>query len=193
MKHKVMAVTYELYVDMDGEETLVEECTKERPFCFVTGVGYTFEAFETALLPLAVGEKFDFVVKADEANGKRNEDYVFDVDKSIFYVDGEFPADEIWPGNVVPMLDADGNRLQATIVSVKKDKVTIDLNHPLADKDLHFKGVVIENRPATDDEVKGVTQGCCGGCKGGDQSCGGCKGGDQSCGADGCCEGCKQD
>ena len=149
------------------------------------------EKFDTTI---AVAYDYDaqkFV--ADEANGKRNEDYVFDVDKSIFYVDGEFPADEIWPGNVVPMLDADGNRLQATIVSVKKDKVTIDLNHPLADKDLHFKGVVIENRPATDDEVKGVTQVCCGGCKGGDQSCGGCKGGDANCEADGCCEGCKQD
>ena len=184
MKHKVIAVTYELYVDLDGEETLVEECTKERPFRFVTGVGYTFEPFETALLPLAEGEGFDFVVKAEEANGARDEDYVFDVDKSIFYVDGEFPADDVWPGAVVPMLDADGNRLQATIVSVKKDKVTIDLNHPLAGKDLHFKGVVTENRPATDDEVKGVTQGCCGGC-------GSCKGSEAGCGSDAGCGGCQ--
>ena len=184
MKHNVMAVAYGLYVDLDGEETLVEECTKERPFQFVTGLGYTFEAFEAALLPLAVGDAFDFVVKAEEANGERDETYVFDVDKSIFYVDGEFPADEIWVGNVVPMLDADGNRLQATVVAVKKDKVTIDLNHPLAGKDLHFKGTVVEHRPATDDEVKAVTSGCCG-CKGGN-----CEGG--SCGeSNGCERGCK--
>lgn len=180
MKHYVMAVTYDLYVDIDGEETLVEECTNERPFRFVTGVGYTFDAFEAALLPLAVGDNFDFVVKAEEANGARNEEYVFDVDKNIFYVDGEFPADDIYPGNIVPLMDADGNRLQATIIAIKKDKVTIDLNHPLAGKDLHFKGTLTERRTASDDEVKAATSGCCGGCKGG--SCGegcdeGCKGG----------------
>lgn len=166
MNNKVIAVTYELYVDFDGEETLVEECTLDRPFRFVTGVGYTFEAFEAALLPLGIGDSFDFVVKSSESNGDRDETYVFDVDKSLFYVDGEFPADEIWPGNVVPMLDAEGNRLQATVVAVKKDKVTIDLNHPLAGKDLHFKGKVVEHRLATDDEIKSMTSGCCGGCKG---------------------------
>ena len=176
MNNKVIAVTYELYVDFDGEETLVEECTPDCPFRFVTGVGYTFEAFEAALLPLAAGDGFDFVVKAEDSNGERDESYVFDVDKSIFFVDGEFFADEVWVGNVVPMLDADGNPQKATIVAVKKDKVTIDLNHPLAGMDLHFKGTVVEHRPATDDEVKAVTSGCCCGCKGGD-----CEGGNCQC------------
>ena len=184
-KHEVKAVSYELYIDMDGTPTMVEECTAERPFRFITGVGYTFDAFEAALEPLAVGDRFDFVVKADEANGQRDEDYVFDVDKAIFSVDGSFPSDEVYPGNVVPLLDADGNRLQATVVAVKKDKVTIDLNHPLAGKDLHFVGMLLEARPATDEELQRLTSGCCG-CHG---SCegGGCEGG--NCDNNSCCEG----
>lgn len=185
-KHEVKAVTYELYVDMDGEPTMVEECTAERPFRFITGVGYTFDAFETALQPLAVGDRFDFVVKAEEANGPRDEEYVFDVDKAIFSVDGSFPNDEVYPGAVVPLLDADGNRLQATVVAVKKDKVTIDLNHPLAGKDLHFVGMLIEARPATDEELRRLTSGCCG-CHGG--SCEGGKCEDGTCDNNSCCEG----
>ena len=179
--YRTIAVAYELYVELDGEQTVVEECTKEKPFRFVTGTGFTFDAFEAQLLPLAAGDSFDFVIKAEEANGARDEEYVFDVDKKIFCVDGEFPHDEVYPGNIVPLLDADGNRLQATVVAVKRDKVTIDLNHPLAGRDLHFVGTVVETRPATDEEVRSATSGCCGGCGGGCESkgecgeCGGCK------------------
>jgi len=186
-EERMIAVAYELSVDIDGEETIVEECLAERPFRFVTGVGYTFEVFEKILKPLKEGETFDFIIDAADANGPRDEDYVFDVDKSLFCVDGEFQHEEVYPGNIVPLLDADGNRLQATIVAVKRDKVTIDLNHPLAGKDLHFRGSVVENRVATAEELQSVTRGCCGGCHGGGCEGGGCEG--DGCHGGGGCEG----
>ena len=166
-----MAVAYELYVDLDGEQTVVEECTKDKPFRFVTGTGFTFDAFEAQLLPLAAGDSFDFVIKATEANGARDEEYVFDVDKNIFCVDGEFPHDEVYPGNIVPLLDTDGNRLQATVVAVKRDKVTIDLNHPLAGETLHFVGKVVDVRDVTPGELKALHQRGCGGCHGSCEDC----------------------
>ena len=86
---------------------------------------------------------------------------------------------------VVPLLDADGNRLQATVVAVKKDKVTIDLNHPLAGKDLHFVGMLLEARLATDEELQRLTSGCCG-CHGRCEG-GSCEGG--GCDNNSCCEG----
>lgn len=184
--NKFISVAYELYVSQDGKETIVESCTAERPFQFVSGLGFTFETFENNLQNLAAGDKFDFVIPKEDANGERDEEYVFDVDKSIFVVDGKFQDEEVFPGNIIPLLDADGNRIQAMVVEVKKDKVTIDLNHPFAGKDLHFKGSVLELRDATPDEVKGmlkiITGEGCGGCHG---NCGECG---KECGGCGNCE-----
>lgn len=184
--NKFISVAYELSIVQDGEETIVESCTTERPFQFVSGLGFTFDAFEQQLEGLKAGDKFDFVIPKDQANGDRDEDYVFDVDKSIFEIDGKFQDEEIFPGNIVPMMDADGNRIQAMVVEVKNDKVTIDLNHPFAGKDLHFSGSVVELRDATPEEVKGmikiITGEGCGGCHG---NCGECG---KECGSCGGCE-----
>lgn len=181
-KNKYIAVSYDLLIEQDGEEVIVESCTAERPFQFVSGLGFTFEAFEEQLQALKKGDAFDFVIPKEQANGERDEEYVFDVDKSIFVVDGKFQDEEVYPGNIIPLMDAEGNRMQAMVIEVKKDKVTIDLNHPFAGKNLHFTGKVLELRDATDDEVKGmiklITGEGCGGCKGNcgecGKECGGC-------------------
>ena len=183
---RMLTVTYDLYVDWDGEETLVEECDAARPFRFVTGTGFVFEAFEAALLAKAAGEAFDITVTAEEANGPRDEELVVEVSKGIFCPDGgAFPKDDVYKGAMVPLTDGDGNHLQATVVAIGRESVTIDLNHPLAGKDLHFKGRVVENRLATKEELERATRGC-GGCG---KGCGdkgeGCKGG--GCDTKGCC------
>lgn len=36
---------------------------------------------------------------------------------------------------------------------INDEIVTMDFNHPLADKELHFTGVVIEVREATEEEL----------------------------------------
>ena len=75
---------------------------------------------------------------------------------------------------------------------IAEDYVTIDMNHPLANQDLHFIGTVIENRDANEKEIKQMidmisgADGCggCGGCSDGNCGEGGCGGG--NCGG-GCC------
>ena len=46
------------------------------------------------------------------------------------------------------------NVLLSRVIDITEDKVKVDLNHPLAGKELRFKGHIIENREATDEEVK---------------------------------------
>lgn len=185
--HQALTLIYELSVMQNGEEVIVEECTKERPFIFVTGLGFTFEAFEAQFENLKTGDDFDFVIPKEEANGERDEEFVVDAPKKIFVVDGKFQDDEIYPGNIIPLMDADGHRMQGLVVEVKEDFVTLDLNHPLAGKDLHFEGTVLEKRDATPDEVQGMLNvitgaGHCGGCHGDCQEC------DKECGDDEQCE-----
>jgi len=180
--NKNITVSYELYVTEDGERELVEKATKEQPFQFISGLGTTLDAFENELKDLNTGDKFEFTIPSDQAYGEYSEEHVVDLPKNIFEVDGKFDTDQIYPGNVVPMMTADGGRINGTVEEVKDDVVVMDLNHPLAGDDLTFIGEVLESRPATNDEIQGMLnmmsgEGCGCGCDDKDCEEGGCGGG----------------
>jgi len=50
-------------------------------------------------------------------------------------------------------LRTDQGPLVATVKAIQGDYVTIDANHPLADKTLHFEVKVVEVRDATAEEL----------------------------------------
>ena len=56
-------------------------------------------------------------------------------------------------GNMVPMMDAEGRRLNGKVIAIEGDAVKMDFNHPMAGNDLHFKGQVTEIRNATEEEL----------------------------------------
>ena len=109
---------------------------------------------------------------------------------NIFEIDGRFDAERIFAGNVVPLMDADGNRMNATVVEVGNSNVKVDMNHPLAGEDLTFVGEVLESRTATNEEIQGMInvmsgEGCGCGCDscGDDCGCDGEEGHEGSCGS----------
>ena len=193
MSHKYVTVSYELYSDnAKGIHELIEKAPVEHPFQFVSGMGMTLELFEEKILACAAGESFDFVLSVDEAYGPYMKEHVLELDKEMFMIDGRIDTSIIYAGNVIPLVNADGNRFQGLILEVKEDKVVVDLNHPLAGRELHFKGDVVVSREATPEEIKSVIN-----MMSGEGGCGGC--GCDSCGSDcgcgdhdhegGCCGG----
>ena len=181
--NKSVSAEYELYVDgeVEGELELMEKATEQQPLNFVYGVGMMLPKFEENLFGMQVGDKFDFVITSEEAYGEYDDDSVLDLDRSIFEIDGKLDEEMIFEGNVVPLMDSEGNRVNAQIVTVTDKHVTVDLNHPLAGENLHFKGCVLEVREATEKELEALMGGggCGSGCGCGD---GGCESG--SCGCD---------
>lgn len=173
--NKYITVAYRLYVEVDGKEELQEEATAEHPFQFISGMGTTLDAFEAQVADKNAGEEFDFVLTVDEAYGPFEQEHVITLDKSVFEIDGRFDGEHIYPGSVVPLLNADGARFNGTIQEVTDDKVIVDLNHPLAGKALYFKGSVVTSREATKDEIQGMLNMLSGegGCGCGCDSCGG--------------------
>ena len=179
-ENKYITVAYKLYTIEDGEKELVEEAKAEHPFQFISGMGTTLEAFESQIVNLHKGDKFEFTIPFAEAYGEYDEEHVIDLPKNIFEIDGKFDSERIVAGNIVPLMDSEGRRMNGTVVEVKPDIVVVDMNHPLAGADLNFVGEVVESRPATNEEIQEVVNMMGGG---------GCSCGCDSCG-DGCGDGC---
>ncbi len=188
--NKYVTVAYELYTDNDkGIHELVEKAPIEHPFQFISGLGIALDSFESKILALAEGEAFDFVLKVDEAYGPYEQERVIELPKETFAINGRFDKDMVYPGAVLPLVNADGMRFQGLVLELKDNTVIIDLNHPLAGKDLHFKGQVVTMRDATNEEIQALInhEGCnCGGdCEGGCE--GGCGGHHHEHGEGECC------
>ena len=188
--NKYVTVAYELYTDNDkGIHELVEKAPIEHPFQFISGLGIALDSFENKILALTEGEAFDFVLKVDEAYGPYEQERVIELPKETFAINGRFDKDMVYPGAVLPLVNADGMRFQGLVLELKDNTVIIDLNHPLAGKDLHFKGQVVTMRDATNEEIQALInhEGCnCGGdCEGGCE--GGCGGHHHEHGEGECC------
>lgn len=182
-KKSFVALTYDLYVGEENEKELMEQATEEQPLTFYTGLGMMLDKFEAEIAPLKVGDSFDFVIPVNDAYGEYEDEKIIELPKNIFEVDGAIDEEMIAEGNMVPLVDSEGNRINASIVSVGEDIVTVDINHPLAGEDLHFIGKVIEMREATEEELKAVFSSGCGcgsgGCDSGDCGSGcGCSSGE---------------
>ena len=177
-KNAVVNAEYELYVDGEnGELELMERATSEQPLNFIYGIGMMLPKFEQNLNGLETGDSFDFTISNEEAYGPYDDEAVIELERAVFEIDGKLDEEMVFEGNVVPLMDSEGNRLQAQVVSVNDTHVTVDLNHPLAGENLHFKGKVLEVREATEEELNALLGG------GGGCGCGG------NCG-DGCGDDC---
>lgn len=145
----VVSLTYDLYVDQpDGTEALVESATEEQPLTFLFGVGQMLPKFEENLSTLSTNDNYDFKLTAEDAYGEHDEEAVANLPLEMFQ-----GADMPEVGAVLPLQDNQGHHFQGQVVSVTEDSVIVDLNHPMAGQPLHFKGKILNVRPATSEEL----------------------------------------
>jgi FKBP-type peptidyl-prolyl cis-trans isomerase SlyD len=146
---RVVSLTYDLYVKQeDGTEGLVESATEEQPLTFLYGSGQMLPKFEENLSTLATNDPYEFRLTAEDAYGQYDDEAVASLPKEMFK-GTDIP--EI--GSVLPLQDNNGNHFQGQVVSIAEDSVIVDLNHPMAGQELHFKGKIINVRPATPEEL----------------------------------------
>lgn len=153
-KNKVVSVNYHLSSKFENDpEELVEQTSAEHPFVFLYGAGGLIPTFEKELDGKKAGDKFDFHIPAADGYGMYNDEYVAEIPKSAFLIEGKFDETQITVGKEVPMMDAEGNQMFGLVLEVAEQHVAMDFNHPLAGHDLHFVGEVLEVRDATEEEI----------------------------------------
>lgn len=183
-ENKMVSVSYDLYVGGNDEEPeLMEQATAQNPLTFCFGIGMMLAEFEQNLRGLKTNDTFDFSIDSKNAYGEYDDENVVALPRTIFEVDGELDSNMIFEGNVVPLMDSDGTRLNAQIVEIGDTTITVDFNHPLAGETLHFKGSILEVREATEEDLAALQGGGC--------SCGGdgcsCDADDDGCNSGGGC------
>ncbi|WP_300673537.1 peptidylprolyl isomerase [Desulfoluna sp.] len=145
----------------DGE--VFDSSEGRAPLEIQMGAGQLIPGFEAALMDLSVGDKKTFTLAPEEAYGERSDEHSMD-----------FPAADVPPemnpevGQSIALSTPEGQQIPALITHVDDEKVTVDLNHPLAGKTLTFE---IEVMGITEEATQQAEGGCapsdCSGCGGG--------------------------
>lgn len=181
---KYVELGYDLYEVSPQGEKLVHQTDANDPEKIIFGVTRgMIRPLEVAIDGLEPGGEFDVTVKAEEAFGPHDPEQIVTLEKDVFEVDGKFDAETVRPGAVLPMMTADGYRINGVVTEVTDKEVKMDFNHPLAGKDVRFKGKIITVRDATPEELQ-PAHGCGCGCD--HDSCGDGCGDSCGCHDDGC-------
>ena len=148
-KNHVVAVQYTLNaVEENGDKTFIEKTSPENPFIFLYGVGMMLPKFEDELQGMVAGDQKSFTITPEQGYGEKAENATTQLPVEMFG-DNEMPP----IGAILPLQDPDGNHVNAMVIEVTTEAVTVDLNHPMAGKTLHFDIELESTRPATEEEL----------------------------------------
>lgn len=150
-KDAVVGITYTLKEANSGE--LVETVTQAQPFYFLFGFGNLLDEFERHLDGKSAGEAFDFQLSPEQSYGPVDTEAVVDLPVSAFMIQGRFAEEYVKEGEIIQKQDPEGNAMPGRVVKRGLETFTIDFNHPMAGKHLHFAGTVVEVRAATEEEL----------------------------------------
>lgn len=122
------------------EDGTVFDSSRDRePLQFTLGKGQLIKGFENAVLGMSIGETKTVTIPSNEAYGPHRDELVLKFNKSDFP-----PNIEPKEGLVLNLRSPDGRSMIAEITEVSGDSLTLDANHPLAEKDLTFKIDLVE-------------------------------------------------
>lgn len=173
MKIQDQAVVTMTYVLRENDEngTIIQETTKEHPFIAIFGMQQLLPKFEENLMGKEPGDTFAFHLTPEEAYGMPDPSYVMDLNKDMFMQNGVL-MEVVKEGAQLMMQTSDGRPIAGIVRAIGDKHVTMDFNHDLAGKHLHFSGEILDVRESTDADFGG-----CEGCDScGEGSCDGCEG-----------------
>ncbi len=143
---KDRVVQFHYTVSEQGQEPL--ESSKERdPLAILAGHGNVIPGLDKALEGHVAGDSFGVDVAAADAYGERRDGLSQRVPKK------HFNDQKLAPGMQVVLNTNFGPRA-VTIQKVGMSVVDVDLNHPMAGKDLHFDIEIVDVREASKEEIE---------------------------------------
>ena len=140
----VVSMHYTLRVD----DEVVDTSVGGEPLQFIQGMGHIIPGLEHALYDMKIGESKNVTVSPKDGYGETDETAFMDVPREAFPTD--VPLEQ---GTELELRDQSGHPVYARVQDVSDENIRLDMNHPLAGKELHFNVTIAGLRPATEEEV----------------------------------------
>jgi peptidylprolyl isomerase len=129
-------------VDYTGkldDGTVFDSSEGKEPLEFDVGAGMVIKGFDECVLGMEKEEEKEIKLKPEDAYGSPKPELVRKLPRE------QLPKDQDpKPGMVLMLKTQDGQQFPAKISGVDDKEVTLDLNHPLAGKNLNFKIKILE-------------------------------------------------
>jgi FKBP-type peptidyl-prolyl cis-trans isomerase 2 len=109
------------------------------PLEFKVGASQVIKGFDDAVIDMKKGDEKNIHIKAADAYGEKVPGLIKKIPKNIL-PQGMDPK----KGMMIGLGTPDGRQFPATIIDVTDTELEVDLNHPLAGKDLNFKIKIVD-------------------------------------------------
>ena len=132
-----------MFVSVDYKGTLkngdvFDSSQGRQPLEAKMGEGHLISGFENELMGMSLNENKTFTLEPEEAYGQRNDNLKHAIPRA------DIPP-ELNPqvGMMVDLQSSEGQQIPAQIVHLDEEKLTLDMNHPLAGETLNFEIEVV--------------------------------------------------
>lgn len=141
---RVVSLHYTLTDDLGVQ---IDSSHGREPFIYLHGFGNIIRGLENALEGCEAGYRSTIQIAPADGYGEYDPQAVFNAPREKFP-----PQEDIQVGMRIHG-QSDQGLLEFTVVNVSAQAITLDANHPLAGKNLHFAVDVLEVRDATAQEL----------------------------------------
>ena len=135
------------YTLTDDTGRVIDSSAGHAPLTYLHGAGNIVPGLEKAMVGRSSGDAFDVVVAPEEGYGEPNEMLVQVVPRAAFQ-----GVEELAVGMEFQAHTPQGP-MSVSIAKIEGDEITVDGNHPLAGRTLHFAIEVTDVREASLEEV----------------------------------------
>ena len=136
------------YTLTDDAGAQIDSSAGQDPLAYLHGAGNIIPGLEKALEGKAAGDQLKVSVSAEEGYGPVQPELIQDVPRSAFQ-----GVESIEVGMQFEAQTGQGGAVPVTVTAVSEETVTVDGNHPLAGKSLHFDVTIEAVREATKEEL----------------------------------------
>ena len=139
-------VSMDYILQVDGK--IADSSEAGKPLQFIQGMGHIIPGLENELYGMKVGENKKVDVPAKDGYGE--------VDSEAFMVvpRDAFPTNvPLEIGTELELREQSGHNMLARIETFSEENIRLNMNHPLAGKELHFDIKIAGLRLATEEEV----------------------------------------
>ena len=126
------------YTGTLDDGTVFDSSDGREPLEFTIGQHQVIAGFEDAVKEMELNQEKTVKIKSSDAYGEKKGQLTREISRS------KMPAGmNIEVGNQIILKSPAGQEVSAIVSEVTEDKIVIDLNHPLAGKDLTFRIKVV--------------------------------------------------